>query len=74
MDEDRVIDIVFILAFIAVIVLKCIGIITISWLWLTAIIWIPFCMGIIVAIGFFIAFAIETLIDKLNKEKKNERY
>jgi len=70
MDEDRVIDIVFILAFIAVIVLKCMGIITISWLWLTAIIWVPFCMGIIAAIGFFIVFAIETLIDKLNKEIK----
>ncbi len=62
MDEDRIVDIFIIVAAISIIVLKIINVITIPWLWLTSIIWIPLCLGVILAIVLFIWYQIEIMI------------
>ena len=56
---DRIVDAVICLTVIAIIVLKICGVITISWLWLLAPLWIPFAFGLAVAIIFIILFLIE---------------
>jgi TRAP-type C4-dicarboxylate transport system permease small subunit len=66
--EDRCIDIFIILCVVAVIVLKITGVITIPWLWISAIIWIPFLIGCIIAIGIILLAIIENAIEKI-KEK-----
>ena len=66
--EDRCIDILIILCVVAVIVLKITGVITIPWLWISAIIWIPFLIGCILAIGIILLAIIENAIEKI-KEK-----
>ena len=64
MEGDRIVDVVFILAIIAVIALKITNVITISWLWLTAILWIPLLIGCVLALVFGLFFYITILIDK----------
>lgn len=59
---ERIVDVVICLAVIAIIVLKICGIITISWLWLLAPLWIPFGIGIAIAIVFIILYLIECYI------------
>lgn len=59
---DRIVDIVICLAVITVIVLKICGVITISWLWLLAPLWIPFGFGVVMAIIFVILYFIESYI------------
>ena len=59
---DRIADIIICLAVITIIVLKICGIITISWLWLLAPLWIPFGIGIVMAIIFIILYLIESYI------------
>lgn len=66
--EDKCIDILIILCIVAVIVLKITGVITISWLWISAIIWIPFLIGCVLAIGIILLAIIENAIEKI-KEK-----
>ena len=65
--EDRIVDAFFIVGVLTILVLKLMNIITIPWLWLTAIIWIPFSIGIVLAIILLILFIIE---NKIHKEKK----
>ena len=67
MNEDRIIDGVFILLVCLIIYLKIIGIITIPWLWLFAPIWIPFLLGCGLAICLLVIFLITGAL------KKNER-
>lgn len=67
MNEDRIVDIFLVVAVISVIILKITNVITISWLWLLAPIWIPFSIGIVLAIILLILFIIEC---KIYKEKK----
>ena len=62
---DWIVDIVIYLAIIAIIVLKICGVITISWLWLLAPLWIPFAFGLVLAIIFIILYFIE---DKIKGE------
>ena len=59
---DRIVDAVICLAVITVIVLKICGVITISWLWLLAPLWIPFGIGVVMAIIFVILYLIESYI------------
>jgi len=59
---DRIVDIVICLAAIAVIILKICGVITISWLWLLAPLWIPFGFGVVMSIIFVILYFIESYI------------
>lgn len=59
---DRIVDAVICLAVITVIVLKICGVITISWLWLLAPLWIPFGIGVVMAIIFVILYLIESYV------------
>lgn len=59
---DRIVDAVICLAVITIIVLKICGVITISWLWLLAPLWIPFAFGAVLAIIFTILYFIESKI------------
>ena len=69
---DRMVDIIIICSFLAVIGLKIAGIITISWLWLLSPIWGLFLIGCIISIILTIACIISIEIDKRRNE--NERY
>lgn len=64
MNEDRIVDLALLFAIVAILVLKIIGVITISWIWLLAPIWIPLGLGIILLIIFMIMFLIYTLSNK----------
>ena len=64
MEGDRIADAICILVIIAVIVLKITNVITISWFWLTAILWIPLLIGCILALVLGLFFYFTTLIDK----------
>ena len=69
MNEDRLADAMIILIIITIIALKLCNIITVSWLWLTAIIWIPLAAGLILAIFLLIMFIIESFLEqrRINK-------
>lgn len=71
-NEDRVVDIFFIIAAIVLVILKLTNIITISWLWLLSPLWIMAGLGIIICIIITIMFIFHNFTYK--KEKKNERY
>lgn len=64
MEGDRIADVVFILAIITIIVLKITNVITISWFWLTTILWIPLLIGCILALVLGLFFYFTILIDK----------
>ncbi len=64
MEGDRIADVICILTIIAVIVLKITNVITISWFWLTAILWIPLLIGCVLALVLGLLFCVTILIDK----------
>ena len=64
MDEDRIVDIVIIGAILTVIILKIVGVITISWLWLFSPIWILFGLGLILAVFMTIICILSEYIDR----------
>ena len=64
MEGDRIADAICILVIIAVIVLKITNVITISWFWLTAILWIPLLIGCVLALVVGLFFCVTILIDK----------
>lgn len=70
--EDKIIDISLILFVLTIIILKCTGVITIPWLWLTSVIWIPFMFGLLFSICMVIFAIISKLYDNI-KEKKDGR-
>lgn len=61
---DRFVDVIICGAVIAVIIFKLVGIITIPWLWLTSIIWIPFLFGIVLTMAIMGLYLIERFIKK----------
>lgn len=64
MEGDRIADVFCILVIIAIIVLKITNVITISWFWLTAILWIPLLIGCVLALVLGLFFCVTILIDK----------
>ena len=66
--EDRIVDITVILLIIIVIHFKCIGIITIPWIWLLSPIWILFGIVLIAAVIIFIVLLITICKDKRRKK------
>lgn len=56
--EDKIVDILCIVAIISVIILKITGVITVSWLWLLSPIWISLSAGIIITLVILIAYFI----------------
>ena len=78
MDEDcsvfdHIEDIIILVAFIAVIFLKLLGIINLSWFWILSPIWFLGGLAILFIVVAIISGIISLIIDKI-KEKKNERY
>ena len=70
MEDDRWIDGILIIGIIVVIALKITGVIMIPWIWLTAIIWGPILLGIVILITTFTWYTIEEYIDKKRRMKK----
>lgn len=70
MNEDRVVDIAIIVIVIGIIAAKLTGFISISWLWLTAIIWIPLAIGFVIAFLFILTYCISCIIDKIKGVEK----
>lgn len=68
MSDETLIDIIITLAAIVIVLLKVFGIITIPWIWFLAPLWIPFALGILLAI-FLVTWC---LIDNYKYEKKKE--
>ena len=72
-DFDCIVEIGMILAVIVVVILKLTGIITLSWLWLSAIIWVPALAGMALMFMVLVVMITRGIIE-LIKENKNERY
>lgn len=68
--SDRVIDIMLVGAVIAIIILKLTDIIKVSWLWLLCPLWIPFTIGLGLAIILVIVYISEVIICKINNKEK----
>lgn len=69
--EDKVTDVFIVLSIIAVIILKLTGIIQLSWLWLSAIIWVPCLFGCAAIVIMFIMAVVHNYIEEV-KEKNKE--
>ena len=65
--EDRFADVAIVIGIIAVIVLKIMNVITISWLWLLSPIWIPLCIGLILSFLLALYFFGTIIIDKIKE-------
>ncbi len=64
MSEDKLVDIFIVVAVIVAIALKITNVITISWLWLLAPIWIPLGIGCILASIMCLYFFFTLFINK----------
>lgn len=64
MNAERIADIFVIFVIILVFVLKICNIITISWLWILAPLWIPFSIGLFLTVFIVIVIVIEQLKEK----------
>jgi len=73
-NEDKVVDIFFIIAAIVIVILKLTNVITISWLWLLSPLWIMAGLGFIVCIIITIMFIIHSIRYDIKEKKENERY
>ena len=69
MNEDRIVDIGIILGAIAIVVLKFMNVITLSWLWVLSPLWICAGLGIILCIIAIIAYIYHDLTYKRRKEE-----
>lgn len=72
-NADRIADVLIIIAFITIVILRIIGIITWPWIWILAPIWGLLGIGFIGAIIFLIIYNINNYIQN-KRRKKNERY
>ena len=70
MAEDRAGDVIIILVVTLILMLKCTGVLQISWFWLTSFIWIPLLLGIILTAILMLAYAIHLLVNRLKGENK----
>lgn len=62
--EDRAVNIIVVIAIVAILALKLCGVITISWLWLLSPIWVSFGLGCVLAFVLFIALSIGLLLER----------
>ena len=70
---DKWVDILLIIVVIAIITLKIMNIITLSWTWILAPIWICLGLGILFTAFIFIIFFISTLMNIIKENRKDER-
>lgn len=71
-EDDRIADVLLILIFLTIVVLKCVDVIKLSWLELSAIIWVPFLIGIALSIFMLVWFGISVIREKIKEKKQNE--
>ena len=64
---DKFVDITIIIAFLTLIVLRLFGVFQISWWIILCPLWIPFGMGVILALIIFILFLISVVKEKIKK-------
>lgn len=64
MNEDKIVDILLIGAVLTVIILKIVGVIKISWLWLLSPIWILTGLGVVLAVFVTVLCLIQNYINK----------
>lgn len=67
---DIVADIGFVLLVIALVVLKLTNVIPLSWLWLSAIIWIPLCIGLALITILIITCLVKDIINIIRRNIK----
>lgn len=67
MNEDRWIDVFIICGILVLFGLKAAGVIPIPWVWVLSIIWIPFLLGIMLAILFTVLIIIEEMKGRKKK-------
>lgn len=70
MDSDRIVDIFIITAAIAILVARIAGWITWPWIWITAIIWIPFAIGLALLVSLICILIIIAAINKIKEINK----
>lgn len=70
MDSDRIVDIFIITAAIAILVARIAGWITWPWIWITAIIWIPFAIGLALLVSLIFILIIIAAINKIKEINK----
>lgn len=70
MDSDKMADIFIVTVIIAILVAKIAGWITWSWIWITAIIWIPFAICLVLFILLMCILIIITTINKIKEINK----
>jgi len=61
MTDDRIIDILILFLIAAVIILKCIGVIKIAWIWFLSPIWISLGLGFILLVILLIILLVSYL-------------
>lgn len=67
---DIVADIGFVLLVIALVVLKLTNVIPLSWFWLSAIIWIPLCIGLALITILIITCLVKDIINIIRRNIK----
>lgn len=67
MDSDKMADIFIVTVIIAILVAKIAGWITWPWIWITAIIWIPFAICLVLFILLICMLIIITTINKIKE-------
>lgn len=70
MDSDRIVDIFIITTAIAILVARIVGWITWPWIWITAIIWIPFAIGLALLVSLICILIIIAAINKIKEINK----
>ena len=70
MDSDKMADIFIVTVIIAILIAKIVGWITWPWIWITAIIWIPFAIGLVLFILLICILIITTIINKIKEINK----
>lgn len=70
MDSDKIVDIFIITAAIAILVARIAGWITWPWIWITAIIWIPFAIGLALLVSLIFILIIIAAINKIKEINK----
>lgn len=70
MDSDRVVDIFIVTVVIAILVARIAGWITWPWIWITAIIWIPFAIGLALLVSLICILIIIAAINKIKEINK----
>lgn len=74
MDNDRIVDGVLIGSYLTIIILRIFNVITWAWKWILAPIWIPFGIGLFIAVCFLFMLLIMHFAYDKGENNKDEWY